>query len=151
MWEAEEGQPLEVENHQIFPVRLQRGGARVFPKFTLLFNIYLLKYSWLTVFQVCKQGDSVICNAGDLGPIPGLGRSPGEGKGYPLQYSCLENSMDYHWVTKSWAQLSDFHFHFTFIRIYYCWDYFPYRLSQDIDYRSLCYTVNLCCSLHIYF
>ena len=33
-------------------------------------------------------------NAGDLGPIPGLGRSPGEGNGYPLQYSCLENSMD---------------------------------------------------------
>ena len=34
------------------------------------------------------------CNAGDLGLIPGSGRSPGEGKGYPLQYSCLENSMD---------------------------------------------------------
>ena len=33
-------------------------------------------------------------NAGDLGSIPGLGRSPGEGKGYPLQYSGLENSMD---------------------------------------------------------
>ena len=43
-------------------------------------------------------------NAGDLGSIPGLGRSqPGEGKGYPLQYSGLENSMDYtvHGVTKS--------------------------------------------------
>ena len=35
------------------------------------------------------------CNAGDLGSIPGLGRSPGEGKGYPLQYSGLESSMDY--------------------------------------------------------
>ena len=34
------------------------------------------------------------CNAGDLGLIPGLGRSPGEGKGYTLQYSCMENSMD---------------------------------------------------------
>ena len=34
------------------------------------------------------------CNVGDLGPIPGLGRSPEEGKGYPLQYSCLENPMD---------------------------------------------------------
>ena len=34
------------------------------------------------------------CNAGDLGLIPGSGRSPGEGNGYPLQYSCLENSMD---------------------------------------------------------
>ena len=49
---------------------------------------------------------------GDLGSIPGLGRSPGKGKGYPLQYSGLENSMDYtvHVVTKSRTQLSDFHF-----------------------------------------
>ena len=58
------------------------------------------------------------CNVGDLGLIPGLGRSPGEGNGYPLQYSCLENSMDrgawqapVHGVAKSWTQLSDFHFH----------------------------------------
>ena len=35
------------------------------------------------------------CNVGDLGSVPGLGKSPGEGKGYPLQYSSLENSMDY--------------------------------------------------------
>ena len=51
-------------------------------------------------------------NAGDLGSIPGLGRSPGEGEGYPLQYSVLENSMDYvvHGVAKSQTQLSDFHF-----------------------------------------
>ena len=44
--------------------------------------------------------------------IPGLGRSPGEGKGYPLQYSGLENSMDYavHGIAKTWTQLSDFHF-----------------------------------------
>ena len=44
-------------------------------------------------------------NAGDLGLIPGLGRSPGEGKGYPLQYSGLENSMDsiVHGVAKSWT------------------------------------------------
>ena len=49
-------------------------------------------------------------NAGDLGLIPGLGRSPGEGKGYPLQYSGLENSMDCitHRIAKSWTQLSDF-------------------------------------------
>ena len=45
--------------------------------------------------------------------IPGLGRSPGEGKGYPLQYSGLENVMNciVHGVTKSWIRLSDFHFH----------------------------------------
>ena len=54
------------------------------------------------------------CNAGDLDSIPGLGRSPGVGKGYPLQYSGLENSMDYtvHGVSKSWTRLSDFHFLF---------------------------------------
>ena len=48
---------------------------------------------------------------GDLGLIPGLGRSPGEGNGYPLQYPDLENSMDYivHGIAKSQTQLSDFH------------------------------------------
>ena len=39
-------------------------------------------------------GKESTCNAGDLGLIPGLGRSPGEGNGSPLQYSCLENPMD---------------------------------------------------------
>ena len=54
------------------------------------------------------------CNEGDPGLIPGLGRSPGEGNGNPLQYSCLENPMDRGaWqvitqgVTKSWIQLSN--------------------------------------------
>ena len=59
-------------------------------------------------------------NAGDWGSIPGLGRSPGEGNGNPLQYSCLENLMDreawwgaVHGVTKSRTRLSDFtSFHF---------------------------------------
>ena len=54
------------------------------------------------------------CNVGDLGLIPGLESSPREGKGYPLQYSGLENSMYciVHGVTKSQTQLSNFHFHF---------------------------------------
>ena len=54
------------------------------------------------------------CNMGDLGSIPGSGRSPGEGNGYLLQCTCLENSMDreawmatVHGVAKSWARLSD--------------------------------------------
>ena len=49
-------------------------------------------------------GKESACNVGDLGSIPGLGRSPGEGNVYPLQYSGPENSMDYivHRVTKSW-------------------------------------------------
>ena len=56
-------------------------------------------------------GKESTCNAGDPGLIPGSGRFPGEGKGYPLQYSGLENSMDciIHVVTKSWTQLNDFH------------------------------------------
>ena len=51
--------------------------------------------------------------AGDLGSVPGLGRSPGEGKDYSLQYSGLENSMGciVHGVPKSWTELCDFHFH----------------------------------------
>ena len=54
-------------------------------------------------FPSGSAGKEFACNAGDLGSIPGLGRSPGEGKGYPLQYSGLENSMDYtvHGVAKS--------------------------------------------------
>ena len=51
-----------------------------------------------------------VCNAGDLGSIPGSGGFPGERDGYPFHYSCLKNSMDrgawsatVHWVTKSWA------------------------------------------------
>ena len=61
-----------------------------------------------------SDGEVSACNAGDLGSIPGLGRSPGEVRGYPLQYSGLENSTDYivHGVAKSWTQLSNFHFHF---------------------------------------
>ena len=45
-------------------------------------------------FPCGSAGKETIYNAGDLGSIPGLGRSPGEGKGSPLQYSGLENSMD---------------------------------------------------------
>ena len=62
-------------------------------------------------FPCGSSGKEFTCNVGDLGSIPGLGRSPGEGKGYPLQYSGLENSMDciVHGVTKSRTQLSNFH------------------------------------------
>ena len=45
-------------------------------------------------FPCGSAGKESACNVGDLGLIPGLGRSPREGKGYPLQYSGLENSMD---------------------------------------------------------
>ena len=62
-----------------------------------------------------SAGKESASNSGDLGLIPELGRSFGEGKGYPLQYSGLENSMDciVHGVAKSQTRLSDFHFHFS--------------------------------------
>ena len=66
-------------------------------------------------FLGSSDGKASACNAGDPGSIPRLGRSPGEGNGNPLQYSCLENSMDggawwatVHGVAKSWTQLSNF-------------------------------------------
>ena len=49
---------------------------------------------WPMGFPGGSDGKGSACNAGDLGLIPGLGRSPGEGNGYPLLYSCLENPMD---------------------------------------------------------
>ena len=62
-----------------------------------------------------SEGKASACNAGDLGSIPGLGRSPREENGNPLQYSCLENPMDrgawwasVHGVAKSQTRLSDF-------------------------------------------
>ena len=63
-------------------------------------------------FPGCSAGKESACNAGDLGSVPGLGRSPGEGKGCPLQYSGLEKFMNcvVHGVTKSQTQLSNFHF-----------------------------------------
>ena len=68
----------------------------------------------LSIFNKPFPGGSEVkvsaCNAGDLGSIPGLGRSPGDGKGNPLHYSCLENSIDrgawwatVHLVAKSWT------------------------------------------------
>ena len=69
-----------------------------------MFSLYILG------FPGGSDGKSSASNAGDLGLIPGLGRSPGEGNGDPLQYFCLENSMDagawwatVHGVTKSWT------------------------------------------------
>ena len=59
-----------------------------------------------------SAGKEFACSAGDLGLIPGLGRFPGEGKGYPLQYSGLENFMDcmVHGVAKNQTRLSDLYF-----------------------------------------
>ena len=63
-------------------------------------------------FRGGSAGEESTCNVRDLSSIPGLGRYPGEERGYPLQYSGLENSMSciVHEVAKSQTQLSDFHF-----------------------------------------
>ena len=69
---------------------------------------------WPSLVPLCgSAGKESACNAEDLGLIPGLGISPGEGKGYSLQYSGLENSMDsiVHGVTKSRTGQSGFRFH----------------------------------------
>ena len=71
----------------------------------LLFIYFLL---FLVGFPDSSVGKESTRHPGDLGSIPGLGRSPVEVKGYPLQYSGLENSM-------SWRRLSDFHITFTFL------------------------------------
>ena len=71
----------------------------------------ILSFLWASL--VGSDSKESVCNAGDLGSIPGLGRSPDEENGYLLQYSCLENPMDrgawwatVHGVTKSQTQLS---------------------------------------------
>ena len=87
---------------------------------------------WICICLLGFPGGSEVkasaCNAGDLGSIPRWGRSPGEGNGNPLQYSCLENPMDggawwatVHGVTKSRTRLSDFTFLSTFTFNILCW------------------------------
>ena len=78
------------------------------------FPLVLLRCNKHTGFPGSSTSKESTCNAGDLGSIPGLGRSPGEGNGHPLQYSGLENSVDciVHGVAKSWTWLNDFHFTF---------------------------------------
>ena len=85
------------------------------------------------------------CNAGELGLIPGWERSPGEGNGNPLQYSCLENPMDrgawwasVHGVAKSWTRLSDFTF--TFI-IYMRSIYFVECISTSFLFIAKKYSI----------
>ena len=77
-------------------------------------QVKLDQYTFIRDFPAGSDGKESADNTEDPGSIPGLGRSPGEGNGYPLQYSYLEKSMDrgawqttVHRVTKSWTQLSD--------------------------------------------
>ena len=81
--------------------------------------VYMCQDIYRKIFNVVgfpggSDGKESACIAGDLNLISGLGRSPGEGNGYPLQYSHLENSRDraawqatVHGITKNWTRLSD--------------------------------------------
>ena len=101
-------------------------------------------------------GKESACNVGDLGLIPGLGRSPGEGKGYPLQYSGLENSMDciVHRVAKSWTRLSELSllFMYLFINLSFVDSYFfplgfHYCLSLSL---SIYIYIYICIYIYMY-
>ena len=77
------------------------------------------RLTWHSSSSTNLDGKEPVCNVGDLGLIPGSGRSLREGNGYSLQYSCLENPMDRgvwwdteHGVTRSRTQLRNQHFHF---------------------------------------
>ena len=76
-----------------------------------LSTVYVVVYMF-PGFPCGSVGKESACSAGDLGLIPGLRRSPGKGKGYPLPYSVLENPADciVHGAAESQTQLSDFHF-----------------------------------------
>ena len=83
----------------------------------MLYNVVLVSVVHLSELVTCmhfpggSDGKASFYSVGDLGSIPGSGRSPGEGNDYLLQYSGLENSMDciVHGVVKSRTRLSDFH------------------------------------------
>ena len=85
------------------------------PKFQKFF--IALSYVLYMGFPCGSAAKESACNVGNLSSIPGLGRSPGKWKRYPLQYSGLENS-----ATKSWTQQSSFHFHFHLANICFIFD-----------------------------
>ena len=93
------------------------GGLAIYQ--VLIYHIWYSKEQ-LSPFPGGSAGKESASIAGDQGLTPGWGRSPGEGNGNPLQYSCLENPIDrgplatVHGVAKSWTRLSDFTFTFTF-------------------------------------
>ena len=104
-------------------------------------NNWMSKLLWASlVAQLIKNPPG---NAGDLGSIPGLGKSPEEGKGYPLQYSGLENSMDciVHGVTKSQTWLSNFHLGYYYhptgsLLISFCWAFRRITSLIQVDFLN---------------
>ena len=110
--------PLLIPNSQSIPPALPSplATSSLFSMSVSLFLFCRSSFVSYSRFHCDSDGKESACNAGDLGLIPELGRSPGEGKGYPLQYSGLETSMDCkaHGVTKSQTQLRDLHTHTRF-------------------------------------
>ena len=94
-----------------------------------------------------SDGEESICHRRDSGSIPRLGRSPGEGKGYPLHYSGLENSMDsiVHGVTKSGTQLSNFHI-CIYIKLKKRTYTFIYTYTHIYTHTYIYITEPLCCT-----
>ena len=93
-----------------------QGFFLAFPGQSCMGNEIIYVYKLILGFSGGSDGKESACDVGDLDSIPGLGRSPGEGNGYLLQYSCLENPMDrgawraiVHGVSKSWTHLRDQH------------------------------------------
>ena len=91
-----------------FLTRTKKTSHNKLKGFSLLISLFGIH------FPGGSEGKEFACDARDQGWIPGLGRSPGEGNSYPLQCSCLENSMDrgawcarVHGVAKSWIRLSN--------------------------------------------
>ena len=102
---------------RIFTLTVKLPSSLFFPKFNFMYFVY-------KGFPRGSNGKKSTCNAGNLGSILGLGRSPGGGDGNPLYYSCLENSMcrESWWgtvlgVTRSQIWLSEWRFHFLSIAL----------------------------------
>ena len=116
--------------------------------FGLFYSVYFqssCNNGWIIfhwAFPGGSDGKVSAYNAGDLGSIPGSGRSPGAGNGNPFQYSCLENPMDrgawwarVRGVAGSWTRLSDFTFTFLFLCVYV-----PHFVHSSDDRGLDCFT-----------
>ena len=97
----------------------------------------------LIVFPSVSDGKEYACNAGDLCLIPGSGRSPEEGNGNPLQYSCLENPMDKRvwWATIHGVTVSDM---IEWLAYILSQTPLPSRLLHNNEHSSMCYTIGSC-------
>ena len=106
-------------------------------RFCILTSCYIKPQVDSSCFPDASAGKESTCNAEDLGSIPGLGRSPGEGNSYPLQYSGLENSMDciVHGVAKSQTRLNEIKIKIS--KIFFTTFRFLFLLSKFEDFPGV--------------